>query len=99
MNWLSDKESTIAARSARTAGFFCLASAATIGTVAFIAFLAGWRVDALSFSQAFAWESLPGWLVVSAIIFFAAIASSIVGFAFSAIAGALILHYMTNGVE
>lgn len=42
---------------------------------------------------------MPAWLIVSAIIFVAAIVSSTVGFAFSAIAGAMILHYVPNGVE
>ena len=43
--------------------------------------------------------NLPRWLMISLIIFCAAILSSMVGFAFSAIAGALILHYVTDGVE
>jgi len=42
---------------------------------------------------------LPQWLTVSAIILIAATVSSTVGFAFSAIAGAMILHYVPNGVE
>jgi uncharacterized protein len=41
----------------------------------------------------------PEWLLVALIIFFAAIVSSIVGFASSAISGALIFHYVTNSVE
>jgi len=44
-------------------------------------------------------DSPVHWITVSAIIFFAAIASSIVGFAFSAIAGAMILHYITDAVK
>lgn len=43
--------------------------------------------------------NLPRWLVVSLIIFFAAIVSSIVGFASSAISGGFILHFVPNGVE
>jgi uncharacterized membrane protein YfcA len=42
---------------------------------------------------------LPRWLAVSTIILLAATVSSTVGFAFSAIAGAMILHYVPNGVE
>ena len=38
-------------------------------------------------------------MVISLIIFLAAVVSSTVGFAFSAIAGAMILHYVSNGVE
>jgi uncharacterized membrane protein YfcA len=41
----------------------------------------------------------PRWMSVSAIILLAATVSSTVGFAFSAIAGAMILHYMPDGVE
>jgi uncharacterized protein len=41
----------------------------------------------------------PEWLLVALIIFFAAIVSSIVGFASSAISGALIFHYISNSVE
>ena len=42
---------------------------------------------------------LPRWLTVSTIILLAAMVSSTVGFAFSAIAGAMIVHYVPNGVE
>ena len=42
---------------------------------------------------------LPRWLTLSTIILLAAMVSSTVGFAFSAIAGAMILHYLPNGVE
>jgi uncharacterized membrane protein YfcA len=42
---------------------------------------------------------LPGWLTICAIIFAAAAISSIVGFAFSAIAGAMILHHVPDSVE
>lgn len=41
----------------------------------------------------------PRWMVLSAIILIAATVSSIVGFAFSAIAGAMILHYVPDTVE
>jgi len=44
-------------------------------------------------------ERLPAWLVISAIIFAAAAISSTVGFAFSAIAGAILLHYVPDGLE
>src|SRR5262245_57537731 len=41
----------------------------------------------------------PAWLVISAIIFVAAAIASTVGFAFSAIAGAILLHYVPDGFE
>jgi uncharacterized protein len=44
-------------------------------------------------------DPAPRWLLISLIILVAATLSSTVGFAFSAIAGALILHYVPNGVE
>jgi len=44
-------------------------------------------------------DPVPRWLVVSLIVLLAATVSSTVGFAFSAIAGALILHFVPNGVE
>lgn len=44
-------------------------------------------------------ESLPRWVVISTIVFLAAIISSTVGFAFSAVASAIILHFVPNGVE
>ena len=43
--------------------------------------------------------NLPRGLMISLIIFCAALLSSTVGFAFSALAGALILHYVTDGVD
>ena len=39
------------------------------------------------------------WMEISTIIFFAAVISSTVGFAFSAIAAAMILYYVPNGLE
>jgi hypothetical protein len=44
-------------------------------------------------------EILPRSIVTAVIIFLAAVVSSTVGFAFSAIAGAMILHYVADGVE
>lgn len=44
-------------------------------------------------------EVPPKWLVLSGIIFLAAVISSTVGFAFSAIAGAMILQHVPSGVE
>jgi len=41
----------------------------------------------------------PEWIAVSGIIFVAAVVSSTVGFAFSAIAAAMILYCVPNGVE
>lgn len=58
----------------------------------------GWHLK-LACSPSCAMVTLPPWMVVAAIIFVAAAISSTVGFAFSAIAGAMILHAMPNGVE
>ena len=44
-------------------------------------------------------ESVPSWMIVSVIVVAAATVSSTVGFAFSAIAGALILHCVPDAVE
>lgn len=90
---------TMTAQVTRTARYFRIACLATLGVVAIIAVHAGLRVEAHSFTGYVPWDILPTWTFISVIIFFAAILSSIVGFAFSAIAGALILHYVTNGVE
>ena len=57
-----------------------------------------WGGDALVQIARSYWEPTAR-LMISLIIFFAALLSSTVGFAFSAIAGALILHYVTDGVE
>ena len=43
--------------------------------------------------------SVPGWMVISLIVILAATVSSTVGFAFSAIAGALILYCVPDAVE
>ncbi|HEY6240805.1 MAG TPA: sulfite exporter TauE/SafE family protein [Burkholderiales bacterium] len=60
----------------------------------------GMRVDLGSLLAAdFFHEIPPRWLVISAIVFLAAVVSSTVGFAFSAIAGAMILHCVPDGVE
>ena len=58
----------------------------------------GWHLK-LACSPSCAMVTMPPWMVVAAIIFVAAAISSTVGFAFSAIAGAMILHAVPNGVE
>src|SRR5688500_15654084 len=73
---------------------------ATLGVVAsIIAVHAGLRVEPHWLNAYAAVEVLPRWMGISVIIFLAAVISSTVGFAFSAIAGAMILHYVSNGVE
>jgi len=64
-----------------------LISLATLGVVAAIA------------AVQIALQAEPRWMVISTIILAAAMVSSTVGFAFSAIAGAMILHCVPNGVE
>jgi uncharacterized membrane protein YfcA len=79
---------------------FRIVGLATLGVVtAIIAVHAGLRVDLHGLAAYVFPEILPRWMVISAIVFLAAVVSSTVGFAFSAIAGAMILHYVPNGVE
>jgi uncharacterized protein len=59
----------------------------------------GWAVKPGWFPQWGRGTAIPAWLIVSAVIFIAAVVSSTVGFAFSAIAGAMILHCVPNGVQ
>ena len=88
------------AQSARASRHLLVFGLATLGVVAaIIAVYAAMRTLTHWLSASVPTDHLPEWLVISLIIFFAAIVSSIVGFAFSAIAGALILHYVANGVE
>jgi uncharacterized membrane protein YfcA len=79
---------------------FLIGSLAALGVMAaLIVVHPGWRVDP-DWHSAWRWlGNLPTWMVISAIIFLAATISSTVGFAFSAIAGSMILHYVPNGVE
>lgn len=58
-----------------------------------------WQPELQQLAVSLQASDLPRWLTVSTIILLAATVSSTVGFAFSAIAGAMILHYVPNGVE
>ena len=79
---------------------FRIVGLATLGVVAAVVTVhAGSREEPHWFTAYVPLEILPRWIVISAIIFLAAVVSSTVGFAFSAIAGAMILHYVSNGVE
>jgi uncharacterized protein len=79
---------------------FRIVGLATLGVVAaVIAVHAGLRGEPHWFTAYDPLEILPRWMVTAVIIFLAAVVSSTVGFAFSAIAGAMILHYVSNGVE
>ncbi len=85
---------------ARNPRHYLIATLAALGVMAaLIAVHPGLRVDLAWHGARRSLESLPPWLVISAIIFLAATISSTVGFAFSAIAGSMILHYVPNGVE
>jgi uncharacterized protein len=88
----------MSAQITRASPYFRIACFAALGVVAILA-VEGLRFDAQPSTGTVPWDALPRWTIISAIIFFAAIVSSIVGFAFSAIAGALILHCVPNGVE
>ena len=51
------------------------------------------------FDRSAAPEPLGRWSLVWVLLFVAAIIASTVGFAFSAIAGAMVLHFVPNGIE
>ena len=77
-----------------------LASVVALGLLVVAAAVhGGWRMWPGCLASCGRLELVPPWVAISAIIFFAAVVSSIVGFAFAAIAGALILHYVPDGVE
>ena len=87
-------------RSAQASRHLLVFGLATAGlAAAIIAAYAAVHAQILWFSASVPLDPPPRWIVVSFIIFLAAIVSSVVGFAFSAIAGALILHCVANGVE
>src|SRR5215510_5518606 len=88
---------TQSARASRHLLVFGLATAGLVAAI--IAAYAAVHAQMHWFSASVPPDLPPKWVVVSLIIFLAAIVSSIVGFAFSAIAGALIVHYIANGVE
>ena len=84
----------------RTSRHFRVVVLATLGVLAAaMAAHAGLRADPDWFNVYGRLEALPGWMVMSIIIFLAAVVSSTVGFAFSAIAGAMIVHHASHGVE
>jgi uncharacterized membrane protein YfcA len=70
---------------------------AVIATV--LAVQTGSHVELLSLDEYLGDAFPPRWAVITIVIFLAAVVSSTVGFAFSAISGAMILHYVPNGVE
>ncbi len=86
--------------SIRSSRPFLVFGLVTIGLIAAtIAVYAAIGVDMHWSGVSVSVENTPRWLVISLIIFFAAIVSSIVGFASSAISGGFILHFVPNGVE
>ena len=79
---------------------FRIAGLATLGVVAAVIVVhAGLPGEPHWFTAYDPLEILPRSIVTAVIIFLAAVVSSTVGFAFSAIAGAMILHYVENCVE
>ena len=73
------------------AAFFLMAST-IVGT-------GGWHLGWLRYGLADLAHQTPLWVAVSIVIFLAASLSSIVGFAFSAIAAAMIFHLVSDTVE
>src|SRR5882757_1081027 len=73
---------------------------ATLGLlVGTIAIAAVWHFAWSRFSLAHLTHATPSWVAVSIVIFIAASLSSTVGFAFSAIAAAMIFHFVSDTVE
>src|SRR5262249_4622365 len=64
-----------------------------------IVVLGSWHLDWLRFRLGDLAHEPPLWIAVSIVIFVAASLSSIVGFAFSAIAAAMIFHLVADTVE
>ncbi len=94
------EEKTLSVPGTRASRYSRIVGLATLAVVAaVIAAHFGSRVELHWFTAYVPPEILPRWMVISVIIFLAAVLSSTVGFAFSAIAGAMILHYVSNGVE
>ena len=60
---------------------------------------AGWQLDRPSSPVAPVMREIPSWVGLPLVIFIAASASSTVGFAFSAIAAAMIFHFVPDHVE
>lgn len=73
---------------------------ATLGIlVSAIAGVAGWHFGWSRYDFADLANEPPSWVTVSIVIFIAASLSSTVGFAFSAIAAAMIFHFVSDTVE
>jgi hypothetical protein len=60
---------------------------------------AGWQLDRPSYAIAAITREIPSWVGLPLVIFIAASVSSTVGFAFSAIAAAMIFHFVPDNVE
>ena len=73
---------------------------ATLGLLAgAIASLSAWHFVWSRYDFAHVAHATPSWVAVSLVIFIAASVSSTVGFAFSAIAAAMIFHFVSDNVE
>ena len=78
----------------RTAGL-----AALVVLSSMIIDIAGRQLDWPMYAMAFAVRDVPSWVALPVVIFIAASVSSTVGFAFSAIAAAMIFHFVPDHVE
>ncbi|HEU0203218.1 MAG TPA: sulfite exporter TauE/SafE family protein [Burkholderiaceae bacterium] len=76
-----------------------LTAAAAATVAATLAAPAEWRAAVSGFIALFHVDVAPKWIVLSLIVFLAAGVSSTVGFAFSALAGAMILHVVADRFE
>ena len=76
-----------------------VAAAVAVCAAAYVAAYAGVSAGTPWFDGSLHGASPPRWLTISLVVFLAATVSSIVGFAFSAIAGAVLLHYVPDGVR
>src|SRR5262245_57763453 len=72
---------------------------ATLGLLVSAAGIAAWHFGSSRYGLAALAHQAPSWISVSIVIFFAASLSSTVGFAFSAIASAMIFHFVSDTVE
>src|SRR4051794_39751367 len=73
---------------------------ATLGLLAgTIASVSAWDFGWSRYGFAYVAHATPSWVAVSLVIFIAASLSSTVGFAFSAIAAAMIFHFVPDNVE
>src|SRR5262245_13181795 len=72
---------------------------ATLGLLVSAAGIAAWHFGSSRYGLAALAHQAPSWISVSIVIFVAASLSSTVGFAFSAIAAAMIFHLVSDTVE